>query len=156
MRIENPPQHPLRYLGPIALAAVACLVAACQATNQAPQQGTAHQGDHRRDGGPSVKLTGIIIVNPPVSNPSTTGYGRLQVNYSSTADQAYPTTWQVSQGGAWSPAVAVNPAGSPGYVEKRVGTYQFRINPPAGHTAVAPATITIQQDKLLPIRIRYQ
>ena len=149
-------QHPLRQLGRIALAAVACLVAACQATNRAPQPGAAHQGHPGRDGGPGPKLTGIIIVNPPVSNPSTLGYGKLQVTYYSAADQAYPTTWQVSQGGAWSPAVAVSPAGSTAYVEKRVGTYQFRINPPPGHTAVAPTTITILQDKLLPIRIRYQ
>lgn len=104
-------------------------------------------------------MTGMIIVLTPASTSTSIGYGKLQVKFAATADEAYPSTWQVSTsgaGGPWSAPIAVYPANTSFSVEKQIGTYLLKINPPAGHSAGTPKNITIAENKLLPVKIDYQ
>lgn len=104
-------------------------------------------------------MTGIIIVAGNTPSSEAGGYGRLKVKYLAAADQAYTTTFQLSDdGGAnWSTPVNVLPwntasTGTP----KLAGTYKIKINAPPPQVAGPPQNVTIVEDQTRTVNVDYQ
>ena len=114
----------------------------------------------RKGGDAHTKATGQIIVVSTTTAQATdpAGYGRLQVKYLALADQAYSTTYQVSDDGGlnYSSAQPVLPYNTTSSITKRTNLYKIKIIPPAPHSAGLPKDAQVLEDKRRTVNIDYQ
>lgn len=112
-----------------------------------------------KDGEAGTKATGVIIVVPTPINQSTDPalYGRLRVKYLAAADQAYSTTYQISDngGGSYSNPQPVLPYNTTSSVPKLINTYKVKINAPLPHSAGPPKDAPVVEDKVRVVNIDY-
>ena len=140
-----------------AIAALAFLCSTGCKTKPAPpaKAKTAHgtkqkpYADNKLNGGP------ISITYSYLGSGLT---GKMQVIYSSTADQAYTSTWQkkLHSGGNYGTAIAVGAAPVTTNASSTFIDYDVQVNPPTGHTFSNPVLVRVYPNYTSVMAIHYQ